>query len=125
MFRVGFGFCLAGLLAVTIPEAGAHDRDRDGGSGGSWFGFRGVNKRVNLARPDPAPDADAEGHLHLFESRGRSAIFVHVKNLDPGATYEVKIQKGAENGTLGNITIISDDPQARPARCFKSSLSGA
>src|SRR5687767_13375500 len=127
MFRVGFPVFLIGLLALASHDARAHDRD-GGGDRNSFdarSSFGGVRERVDLARPDPAPDADAEGHLHLLESRGRSAIHVHVKNLDPGATYTVKITKGDQTATLGNLTVISENPPAPPPRCFKSSLTGA
>jgi hypothetical protein len=57
---------------------------------------------ADLARPDPAPDADAAGEVELWSK----AIVVEVKNLDSKATFDVVLTDPAEGGaseTVGKI----------------------
>src|SRR5262245_1256229 len=77
-----------------------------------------INARTILVRPDPAPDADATGHIELKEHHDRNVIHVHVQHLDRGATYDVKIAKGGTTEALGSITI----PPPPPPRCFRALL---
>jgi hypothetical protein len=109
---------LAGLLFCAGPEsirAGDPPPPKDDDH---------VHAKIELHRPDPAVDTDAEGHLHLKEHHGRSAIQIHVHQLDPGATYAVQFKKGANTENAGQITIPVHEENPHPAKCFQAELSG-
>jgi len=78
---------------------------------------------TRLSRPDPAVDEDASGSAIMHQFGDRKAIHVHVRNLTPGATYEVSATLGAATEVLGNITTRGEAPD-RPARLFLAKLSG-
>ena len=73
-----------------------------------------VHAKIELSRPDPAVDPDAEGHLHLKEHGGRSAIHIHVRHLEPGATYAVQFAKGGTTDAAGEITIPVHEEKPHP-----------
>lgn len=74
----------------------------------------------DLTPPEGAADQDAKGTVSLLEKGERNAVHVRVGNLEPGATYEVKVTKGDATATAGNITTHDGTPP--PARCFSAKL---
>ena len=106
--------CLFALLAAPM-EVYAQDPPEPG----PWlFGA------TRLSRPDPAVDEDASGSAVMHQFGDRKAIHVHVRNLAPGATYEVSATLGDDTESLGNITTRGEATD-RPARLFAARLSGA
>ena len=81
------------LLTGTTPNAAAKDHSNRSG-------------RCPLSRPDPAPDADAEGQLKLESGGDRIVIKVGLSNLEPGAIYEVILTNpgGTQSESIGMAT---------------------
>jgi hypothetical protein len=113
-------FIVAGSLALR-----AHDRPKPPPPPpGEAHGHDHIHTLVELTRPDPAVDEDAEGHVHLKEHKERSAIHIHVRHLTPGATYTAKITKDDATETLGEITVPVHEREPKPSRCFTAELTG-
>lgn len=89
-----------------------------------------IHDSTRLAPPEGAPNQDAEGAVHLRQRGERMAIHVFVRNLEPGATYDVTASREVtddegnvetETAELGSITTRDATPP--PPRCFKAYLS--
>jgi hypothetical protein len=74
---------------------------------------------VELSPPEGAADQDASGIAFLHQRGERQAIHVHVRGLEPGATYEVVLVRGDESGALGTLTTRTE---SFTPRCYRSSL---
>jgi hypothetical protein len=120
---------VVGLFLIGGAANRAQDDPRRGRDAtpppGPAHGLDSINAKVNLARPEPPVDEDANGHVHLKEHKDRSAIHVHVKRLTPGAVYTVRFQKGDVSEDAGQITIPVREPKPARAGCFSASLDGA
>ncbi len=74
-----------------------------------------------LSPPEGAADQDASGSIHFKQKGDRSAIHIHVRNLEPGAAYDVQAKKGETSEKIGSITTHDGNPP--PPRCFSAKLS--
>ncbi|MBI4586975.1 MAG: hypothetical protein HY717_23430 [Planctomycetes bacterium] len=121
MVKVQRGLFLAAMVlgAGTIISIPVFVHGGDGQEGDDAtpvkFGFG------KLSPPEGAADQDASGSIHLKQKGDRSAIHVHVRNLEPGATYDVQVTKGETTEKIGSITTHDGNPP--PPRCFSAKLS--
>jgi hypothetical protein len=74
-----------------------------------------------LSPPEGAANQDAAGFVFLKQRDERNAIHIHVRNLTPGATYDVRAASGDMNESIGSITTHAGTPP--PPRCFKATLA--
>jgi hypothetical protein len=105
---------LAGANPITLVRAQDPEPPPE-----KLFGF------TRLSRPaENPPDDDASGFAVLLQRGDRQAIHVHVRRLDPGATYDVRATRGAETTSMGMITTKAEDAEPPPPRCFVARLDG-
>lgn len=74
-----------------------------------------------LTPPEGAADQDASGAVRLKQRNERNALHIHVKGLEPGATYDVRAASGDTSESIGSITTHDGTPP--PPSCFSAKLS--
>ena len=103
------------FLGHSSQALEAHDRDLDGDSG--CPSFRSV---ADLDPPEDAENQEANGSSHLRSVGDRSALHVHVRGLEPGATFDVTVSNDVDSAPVGTITTHTGD--VPPASRFSARL---
>jgi hypothetical protein len=73
--------------------------------------------KMDLTRPDPAPDADAQGEVELDRKGKEQGFEVNAKNLDGGvaAPYSVQLETGLGTGVFTAVAVLQPKP-GKPGR---------
>ena len=74
-----------------------------------------------LSALDDAENQEAGGSAHLREIGDRAAVHVHVRGLQPGATYDVQMMNDGGSESIGMIT--TRDDEVPPANYFHARLT--
>lgn len=116
-----FGFLGGEALRAQAPRWGG-----PGGDDGDTSPAR-VYGSLELVPPEGAADEDATGKVKVLQVGERMAIHVHVRHLDPGATYDVTAtcppaEEGGEPTVVDLGTITTRPDVLPPPYCFLAKL---